>query len=262
MQRLLVIEDHKILLRSLQLGLAAAGYEVVATDEGETGFYRARTESFDAVLLDVVLPDRSGLEILRDLRSGGFAAPVLILSGRDSVADRVSGLDEGADDYLVKPFAFEELLARLRAQLNREIPGRRIRLTAGDLELDVPMQRAVRAGREIELSKQECRLLEYLIRSKNAIVSRQAIIRDVWAQPDGISTNIVEVYINALRKKLERPRLKKLIHTVRGAGYALYDEEPRLPATTEPTGVSLSGRSSGPVNETPRSPCLKEPRRS
>ncbi len=222
-QRVLVIEDHKKLLRSLQRGLAAAGYEVATADTGEAGFYYASTEHFDAVVLDLMLPGRSGLEILRDLRTAGFAAPVLILSARDSVADRVSGLDQGADDYLIKPFAFEELLARLRAQLNRALPGRRMVLTADDLELHVPTQRVVRAGCEIELSRQEYRLLEYLIRHKNATVTRDAIARDVWRQPQGIATNVVDVYINALRKKVERPEWKKLIHTVRGAGYALYD---------------------------------------
>lgn len=238
--RVLVIEDHKKLLRSLQRGLAAAGYEVVAAETGEAGFYHASTEPFDALVLDLMLPGRSGLEILRDLRNAGFSAPVLILSARDAVADRVSGLDQGADDYLVKPFAFEELLARLRAQLNRSLPGRCMTLKADDLELHIPTQRAVRAGCEIELSKQEYRLLEYLVRRKNSPVTRAAIARDVWRQPQGVSTNVVDVYINALRKKLERPGLRRLIRTVRGVGYALYDGSSE-PAESAPPGES-SGR--------------------
>ena len=224
MSRILVIEDHKKLLRSLQRGLTAAGYEVVGAETGEAGFYYASTEPFDVVVLDLMLPGRGGLEILRELRRLGCSLPVLILSARDSVADRVRGLDEGADDYLVKPFAFEELLARIRSQLNRTLPGRRLILKAGDLEIHVPTHKVLRDGREIELSRQEYRLLEYLVRHQNETVSRLAIARDVWDEPQGVSTNVVDVYINALRKKVERPGLKKLIHTVRGVGYTIADD--------------------------------------
>ncbi len=224
MGRILVIEDHKKLLHSLQRGLTAAGYEVVGADSGEAGFYYASTEEFDALILDIMLPGRSGLEVLRDLRKIGFSAPVLILSARDSVADRVLGLDNGADDYLVKPFAFEELQARIRVQLNRGIPSRCAVLNAGDLQLDMTTQRATRAGREVNLGKQEFRLLEYLVRHKNEAVSREAIARDVWHEPNGIVTNTVDVCINSLRKKLEGPELKKLIYTVRGVGYSLNDD--------------------------------------
>lgn len=224
MPRLLVIEDHKGLLRSLHRGLVAAGYDVVDAATGEAGFYYASTESFDGLVLDIMLPGRSGLEILRDLRFAGFSAPVLILSALDTVADRVNGLDQGADDYLVKPFAFEELLARLRALLNRGSSARRVVLKADDLELHSATHSAVRAGREIDLSKREYALLEYLLRNKNVTVTREAIAHDVWKEPRGVATNVVDVYINALRKKLEQPHLRKLIHTVRGAGYALRDE--------------------------------------
>jgi len=248
--RILVVEDHKKLLRSLERGLKAAGYDVVAAETGEAGFYHAHTEQFDALVLDLMLPGRSGLEILRDLRNAGFAAPVLILSAKGTVADRVAGLDQGADDYLIKPFAFEELLARLRAQLNRVIPGRRMTLKADDLEVYVPTHRVVRAGREIELSKQEYRLLEYLLRHKNETVSREAIARGAWNEPQGVSTNVVDVYINALRKKLDRPPLRKLIHTLRGEGYTLCDESRELvaegppdPAPSRP-GARAGGRSS------------------
>jgi DNA-binding response OmpR family regulator len=222
--RILVVEDHKKLLHSLERGLVTAGYDVVAADTAEAGFYYASTKPIDAVVLDVMLPGRSGLEILRDLRKAGFSAPVLILSARDTVADRVHGLDHGADDYLVKPFAFEELLARIRAQLNRTIPGRCMSLKAADLEMHLPSHKVRRAGVEIELSKQEYRLLEYLLRHKNETVTRDAAARDVWGEPAGIVTNVVDVYINSLRKKVERPHLKKLIKTVRGAGYSLVDE--------------------------------------
>jgi DNA-binding response OmpR family regulator len=222
--RILVVEDHKKLLHSLERGLKSAGYDVVAVDTGEAGFYYANTEPIDAVVLDVMLPGRSGLEILRDLRKSNFAAPVLILSAKDTVSDRIRGLDQGADDYLVKPFAFEELLARIRAQLNRTIPGRCVRMNAADLEMHIPTHTVRRAGIEIDLSKQEFRLLEYLLRHKNETVTRDALARDVWGEPGGVSTNVVDVYINALRKKLERPGLKKLIRTIRGSGYSLIDE--------------------------------------
>lgn len=224
MERLLVVEDHKKLRESLQRGLSASGYDVVTAETAEAAFYCASTDHFDAIVLDVMLPERSGLEILRDLRNAGMDSPVLILSARDSVADRVRGLDEGADDYLVKPFAFEELLARLRALMNRRIPGRRRVLKVADLEVDVSTQTVLRAGREIKLSKLECRLLEYLLQNKNSTMDRKRIIRDVWNEPEGVTTNVVDVYINALRKKLEPKGTKKLIHTVRGVGYALRDD--------------------------------------
>lgn len=224
MPRLLVIEDHKGLLRSLHRGLVAAGYDVVDAATGEAGFYYASTEPFDALVLDVMLPGRNGLEVLRDLRNAGYSAPVLILSARDTVADRVTGLDQGADDYLAKPFAFEELLARLRALLNRGVPGRRAVLKADDLELHPSTHKVIRAGREVELSKREYALLEYLLRNKNVTVTREAIAHDVWKEPRGMATNVVDVYINALRKKLEQHPLKKLIHTVRGVGYVLGDD--------------------------------------
>lgn len=246
MYRLLVIEDHKRLQRSLERGLVAAGYEVLSVETGEAGFYHASTESIDAIVLDVMLPGRDGLEILRDLRKVGFAGSVLILSARDTVADRVHGLDQGADDYLVKPFAFEELLARLRALLNRGLPGRRMMLKADDLEIQVPTQRVIRAGRELELSKQEYRLLEYLLQHKNTPVSREAIARDVWREPHGMSTNVVDVYINALRKKVERPDLKKLIHTVRGIGYVLGDAPSGMVAASSERGSSARHRPSLP----------------
>lgn len=231
MERILVIEDHKKLLHSLQRGLTAAGYEVVIAESGEAGFYYASTESFDALVLDVMLPGRDGLEVLQDLRKRGFLAPVLILSARTSVADRVRGLEIGADDYLIKPFAFEELRARLRVQLSRKNPGRSDPLTVCDLQLNVETHRVTRAGRELELSKQEYQLLEYLVRHKDTAVSREAIRRDVWRDHQSAATNVVDVCINSLRKKVERPELRKLIHTVRGTGYAVGDDPTTFSAT-------------------------------
>jgi DNA-binding response OmpR family regulator len=229
MPRLLVIEDQKKLLGTLQRGLEEEGYEVVTAATGEQGYYAATTEDFDAVVLDLMLPGRHGLQVLRDLRAGGFARPVLILTARDTVEERVAGLDTGADDYLVKPFAFAELLARLRALLRRGAPagagaGERF-LRAADLEIDLLARRVVRGGVEIDLTRREFELLEYLLRHRNATVTRAMIARDVWKDADGTLTNTIDVYITLLRKKVERPGSGSpaLIHTVRGVGYALRD---------------------------------------
>jgi two-component system, OmpR family, copper resistance phosphate regulon response regulator CusR len=223
MTRLLVIEDQKKLQKSLQQGLIEEGYEVVSALTGEEGYFRATTETFDAVLLDLMLPGRTGLEVLRQLRSRGFTKPILILTARDAVEDRVSGLDAGADDYLVKPFAFAELVARLRALFRRELGGRELFLRVDDLEIDLLTRRVVRGGIELDLTKREYELLEYLLRHKNSIVSRDMIARDVWQETSGALTNTIDVYINMLRKKVERPQKRQLIHTVRGVGYAVRD---------------------------------------
>jgi two-component system OmpR family response regulator len=223
MPRLLVIEDQKKLLNSLQRGLEEEGYDVVTALTGEQGYYAATTEEFDAVVLDLMLPGRHGLQVLRDLRTQGFAKPVLILTARDTVEDRVLGLDTGADDYLVKPFAFAELLARLRALLRRDVSGRELVLRADDLEVDLLARRVVRSGVELDLTKREYELLEYLLRHKNAAVTRDMIARDVWKEVTGAPTNAIDVYVTLLRKKIERPGARQLVHTVRGVGYALRD---------------------------------------
>jgi DNA-binding response OmpR family regulator len=223
MTRVLVIEDQKKLLGTLQRGLAEEGYEVVTASTGEQGYYAATTEDFDAVLLDLMLPGRPGLQVLHDLRANGFARPVLILTARDTVEDRVAGLDTGADDYLVKPFAFAELLARLRALLRRGAQGIEVFLRAADLEMDLLARRVVRGGVELDLTKREYELLEYLLRHKNATVTREMIAREVWKDSGGTLTNTIDVYVTLLRKKIERPGSQHLIHTVRGVGYALRD---------------------------------------
>lgn len=223
MARLLVIEDQKKLQRSLQRGLSEEGYDVVSALSGEEGYFQATTDSFDAVILDLMLPGRSGFEVLRELRGRNFNKPILILTARDAVEDRVAGLDAGADDYLVKPFAFAELVARLRALLRRELRGRELFLRVDDLELDLLSRRVVREGLELELTKREYELLEYLLRYKNSIVTRDMIARDVWKEGSGALTNTIDVYINLLRKKVERPEKRQLIHTVRGLGYTVRD---------------------------------------
>jgi DNA-binding response OmpR family regulator len=223
MPRVLLVEDQKRLLGSLRRGLEEEGYEVLAAPTGEEGFYLASTQAPDVVVLDLMLPGRDGFQVLRDLRTQGFARPVLILTARDAVQDRVKGLDGGADDYLVKPFAFAELVARLRALLRRNVADRELVLRADNLEMDLVARRVVRGGVELELSNREFELLEYLLRHKNAAVTRDMLARDVWKEPDGVLTNVIEVYINALRKKVEQPGQRQLVHTVRGVGYALRD---------------------------------------
>jgi two-component system copper resistance phosphate regulon response regulator CusR len=223
MSRVLIVEDQKRLLNSLRRGLEEEGYEVALAATGEDGFYLATTQSFDALVLDLMLPGRDGLQILKELRGNGFGKPVLILTSRDAVEDRVKGLDCGADDYLVKPFAFAELLARLRALLRRNTGERELVLRADNLQMDLVAWQVVRNGIELNLSNREFELLEFFLRHRNMVVTREMIGREVWKEPDGVWTNVIEVCINALRKKIEQPGQKQLIHTVRGVGYALRD---------------------------------------
>lgn len=218
MSQVLIIEVEIKLLDSLRRGLSQEGYDVTTAATGEEGFYLASTESFDAILLDLMLPGRDGMRVLSDLRAQGVAVPVLILTARDAVEDRVTGLDCGADDYLVKPFAFAELLARLRALLRRNLPSREVALKAAGLEMDLLARRVVRDGEEVELTGREFELLEYLLRHVNATVTRDMIARDVWKEPAGVLTNVIDVYIKTLRKKIERPQSRQLLHTVRGVG--------------------------------------------
>src|SRR5262245_7161200 len=223
MQRVLIIEDERKLLNSLRKGLANEGYEAAGATNGGEGFYLAQTRAFAVVVLDLMLPRRDGMEVLRDLRSRGFAAPVLVLTARDGVDDKVQGLDAGADDYVVKPFAFAELLARLRALLRRNLPARELVLKAGDLEMDLLARRVSRDGEEIALSTREFELLEYLLRHVNATVTRDMIARDVWKEPAGVLTNVIDVYVKTLRRKIEHAERRQLLFTVRGVGYVLRD---------------------------------------
>jgi DNA-binding response OmpR family regulator len=225
MLRVLVIEDQLKLRRNLQQVLEKEGYQVVSAGNGEEGYYRATTESFDAIILDLTLPGRDGLQVLKDLRQGGFVKPVLILTARDSIDDRVTGLDCGADDYLVKPFAHAELLARIRALLRRGRSGLERLLHCADLEMDLLTRRVARKGVEIDLSQREFELLEYLLRHKNSNVTREMLERDVWKEPHGVLTNVIEVCVNALRKKIELPGTRPLVRTIRGVGYAVRDEQ-------------------------------------
>ena len=221
MARVLVVEDQKKHLDSLRRGLEAEGYDVATASTGEEGLALATSEDVDAIVLDLMLPGRDGMGVLRELRSSGFAKPIMILTARDSVEDRVQGLDEGANDYLVKPFAFAEFLARLRACCAVMCRARALVLRAGDLEMDLLARRVTRSGDPVELTGREFELLEYLLRHKNEVVTRDMIALDVWKERTGAMTRIIDVYINALRKKVDRIGRTALIQTVRGVGYAL-----------------------------------------
>jgi two-component system copper resistance phosphate regulon response regulator CusR len=226
--RVLVVEDERKLAQVLSSALQAEHYDVVVAATGEDGFYRANAERFDLVVLDLMLPGRSGLEILQTLRQRQIETPVLILTARDGVDDRVLGLDRGADDYLVKPFALPELLARIRALLRRGRPSDRLRLKAADLEVDLVARRVMRADRPIELTSREFDLLEYLLRHQGHLVSREMLARDVWKEPRRATPldNVIDVQMTRLRKKVDLDGTTRLIHTVRGVGFVLREGEP------------------------------------
>lgn len=226
--RILVVEDEEKVARALREGLESDGYEVSLAHTGEEGFFLANTEGFDLLVLDLMLPGRGGLEILAAVRKRGFQTPILILTARDAVEDRVEGLDSGADDYLVKPFAFPELLARIRALLRRgkiePIP----RLTAADLNLDIGTRTATRGNRQLELTAREFELLHYLIEHQGRVVSREMIAREVWKETARQTSldNVIDVAVARLRRKLDDEFEKKLLHTVRGVGFLLKEGLP------------------------------------
>ena len=228
MVRVLIVEDERKLAQVLSSALQAEHYDVVVAATGEDGFYRANAELFDLVVLDLMLPGRSGLEILQTLRQRRIEAPVLILTARDGVDDRVLGLDLGADDYLVKPFALPELLARIRALLRRGRSSEVFRLKVGDLELDLVARRVLRADRPIDLTAREFELLEYLLRHQGHHVSREMLARDVWREPRRATPldNVIDVQMARLRRKVDPDGAARLIHTVRGVGFVMREGEP------------------------------------
>lgn len=221
--RALIVEDDGKVAGALKAGLTAEGYEAVVSRTGEDGYFRATTEPFDVIVLDLGLPGRDGLEILSGLRSRGLTVPVLVLTARDTVEDRVSGLDHGADDYLVKPFAFAELLARLRSLLRRGKSDQSLRLVMADLELDPITRVAQRAGITIDLTAREFDLLAYLLRYQGQVVSREMLARDVWKEPSRGTPldNVIDVHVTRLRRKIDADAPQKLIHTLRGVGFTL-----------------------------------------
>ena len=224
--QILVVEDEVKLAQALQDGLEADGYAVQVEHTGERGFYLLRNESFDLAILDVMLPGRSGLEVLTALRQKGVTLPVLLLTARDEVADRVRGLDAGADDYLVKPFAFPELLARVRTLLRRGKPETSGKMQIADLEMDVLSRSTRRGGRPVELTAREFEILEYLLRNQGRVISREMLAREVWKE---ISRqvpldNVIDVHIARLRHKVDATFGTRLVHTIRGVGFILKEQ--------------------------------------
>ena len=225
---ILVVEDRHEVLDVLQRTLAGSGYEVHTASDGETGLAMALDLAPDLVVLDIGLPKQNGLFVARELRARGFRAPLLMLTARVSVSDKVTGLDAGADDYLAKPFDVDELLARVKALLRRSsMRADDAVLRVGDVALDTLSRDVTRAGAPVPLTQKEYALLEYLMRHANRPVSREQIAEHVWKTDFDPSTNIVDVYINYLRKKLDADGGPPLVHTVRGLGYVMSDEEPK-----------------------------------
>jgi DNA-binding response OmpR family regulator len=226
--RVLVVEDEQKVANALREGLEGEHYEVVVERSGESAFFRINTETFDLILLDLTLPGRDGLQILRTMREKSIKTPVLVLTARDTLQDRVIGLDSGADDYLVKPFAFAELLARIRALVRRGRESEVPRLGVGDLKMDLITRKVSRAGEPVELTVREFELLEYLLRHHGQVVSRDTLARDVWKETSRTTPldNVIDVHVARLRRKVDHEQMTKLIHTVRGVGFMIREGEP------------------------------------
>jgi two-component system copper resistance phosphate regulon response regulator CusR len=219
--RILVVEDEPKTAAYLRKGLSEGGYVVDCSIDGEEGLHLAQTSNYDLVILDVMLPRRDGWSVITELRRVGKQTPVLFLTARDQVHDRVKGLELGADDYLVKPFAFSELLARMRSVLRRgpSRPSETLKFT--DLEIDFPRRRVTRCGKRVDLTAKEFDLLSLLARRAGEILSRTIIAEQVWDMNFDSDTNVVDVAVRRLRQKIDEPFTKKLVHTVRGVGYVL-----------------------------------------
>lgn len=223
--RILVVEDEPTLNRLIADKLKLEHYSIDACMDGEDALAHMACAEYDAVILDIMLPKIDGITVLRRMRAGRDRTPVLLLTAKDSVEDRVIGLDSGADDYLIKPFAFSELLARIRVMLRRSVDSVDDTLSLADLTMDCKARTTARGGEPILLSSREFDVLEYLIRNKGIVLSRDKISNHIWAYDYNGTSNVVDVYIRYLRKKIDDGREPKLIHTVRGAGYVLRVED-------------------------------------
>lgn len=219
--RILIVEDERKIAAALRTGLTEAGFETVVAHRGDEGLLRARTGEFDLIVLDVSLPHRSGWEVLESLRGSGHLTPVLYLTARDAVEDRVRGLELGADDYLVKPFAFAELVARIRTILRRRAREQRGRLTVADLDLDLVRRRAHRRGLALELTPKEFSLLAFFAENYRTVLSRSNLASEVWGMTLDGQSNVIDVAVRRLRSKVDEPFARDLIHTVHGVGYVL-----------------------------------------
>ncbi|MCI0536326.1 MAG: response regulator transcription factor [Verrucomicrobiales bacterium] len=226
MAKILIIEDDAKTANAVRTGLRGEGYEAAVARTGEDGVLQLHSSSFDLVLLDWMLPGRDGIAIVKELRARGAKTPVLLLTARDAVEDRVLGLDSGADDYLVKPFAFAELLARIRVLLRRAGDTEHLRRQVGDLLLDVENRRAYRSSKEITLTPREFDLIAYFVRHHGQTVTRRMLAKDVWREPHRITPldNVIDVHVAHLRRKMDEGHRNKLLHTVRGVGFVLRAE--------------------------------------
>jgi len=223
--RILVVEDDRKVASFIRQGLVEEGHTVETAADGDSALkLLVEGEPYDLIVLDVMLPGRDGFAVLKSARQAGVHAPVIMLTARDNVADKVTGLDLGADDYLAKPFAFEELLARVRALFRRRSERRAPVLRLADLTLDPATRKVERAGRRIELTTREWALLEYFMRNTGRILTRSMLVQHVWGLDFDPESNIVDVYVGYLRRKIDGPQERKLFHTIRGAGYVLKDE--------------------------------------
>jgi heavy metal response regulator len=223
--RILVVEDEKKVASFIKRGLEEEHYEVDLAGDGEQGLAMAETNVYDLILMDLMLPKLDGLAVVKELRRKQISTPVLCLTAKDTVDDIVSGLDSGSDDYLTKPFAFAELLARVRALVRRGTKDRGAEIRFSDLRLDPVAHKVWRGGKELELTAKEYALLEYMMRNPNQVLTRTMIAEHVWDYTFDSFTNIIDVYVNYLRKKVDKDFDKKLIHTVRGVGYVLKEGE-------------------------------------
>jgi len=219
--RILLVEDDRKVATFIRKGLAEEGYAVDVAPDGETGLAMGLDRLHDAIVLDVMLPGKPGFQVLRELRQAKVATPVLLLTARDAVEDKVQGLDAGADDYLTKPFAFAELLARMRALLRRGTAARTPVLQVADVAMDPATRTVKRGGETVSLTNREFALLEYFLRNPGRVLTRTMIAEHVWDYSFDAGTNVIDVYVNYLRKKIDAGREPKLIHTVRGVGYVL-----------------------------------------
>ena len=225
---ILVVEDEKKVAKAIKDGLEREGFSAAVAANGEDGFFRLNSGKFDLVILDLNLPGRDGIEILRTIRHKGVTTPVLILTARDSVESKVAGLETGADDYLVKPFAFPELIARIRVILRRGKSEQETYLVLSDLEMDLLTRKVIRDGQPIQLTVREFELLEYFLRNKNKIISREMLTKEIWKESARATPldNVIDVHITHLRKKIDDPFPKKLLHTLRGVGFILSEQKP------------------------------------
>lgn len=247
--RLLLVEDDPRIARFVAKGLREQAYAVDVVANGDDALYESAINSYDLIILDVLIPGKNGFEVCREIRRAGQRVPILMLTARDAVEDRISGLDQGADDYLTKPFEFRELLARLRALLRRSGELRPAQVKVSDLILDTSAQTVSRAGKNIPMTTKEYALLEFLARNAGRVVGRAEIAEHVWDESFDPFSNLIEVYINRLRRKIDTANAKSLLHTRRGAGYFFGPADESAAAPAEANATQPRGNSHAPARK-------------